>query len=74
MYQEKKTVHSCFQALSIKVGNESLLWNSMLLTHFKPMIPFYTPWKRQKIKGFLTFSGVKKGNIGMKWVKNHAVI
>ena len=28
-----------------------------LLTHFKPMFPFYTPWKRQKTRDFLTFSG-----------------
>ena len=27
------------------------------LTHFSPVSHFYTPWKRQKTKGFLTFSG-----------------
>ena len=27
------------------------------LIHFSPMSHFYTPWKRQKIYGFLTFSG-----------------
>ena len=27
------------------------------LTHFSPMPHFYTPWKRQKTYGFLTFSG-----------------
>ena len=27
------------------------------LSYFKPMFHFYTPWKRQKISGFLTFSG-----------------
>ena len=27
------------------------------LTHFWPMFPFYTPWKQQKTKGFLVFSG-----------------
>ena len=27
------------------------------LTHFSPMSHFYTPWKRQKTYGFLTFSG-----------------
>ena len=31
------------------------------LTHFRPMFPFYTPWKHHQIKGFLIFSG------GMKW-------
>ena len=28
-----------------------------ILTHFKPMLHFYTPWKRQKTRGFLTLSG-----------------
>ena len=27
------------------------------LTHFSPVSHFYTSWKRQKTKGFLTFSG-----------------
>ena len=27
------------------------------LTHFSPVSHFYTPWKRQKTKGFLTLSG-----------------
>ena len=26
-------------------------------THFSPVSHFYTPWKRQKTFGFLTFSG-----------------
>ena len=30
------------------------------LTHFSPVLHFYTPWKRQKTKGFLTFSGGKE--------------
>ena len=32
----------------------------LLLTHFSPVFHFYTPWKRQKTKGFLTFSNVIK--------------
>ena len=28
-----------------------------LLTHFSPVFQFYTRWKSQKTKGFLTFSG-----------------
>ena len=28
-----------------------------ILTHFSPVSHFYTKWKRQKTKGFLTFSG-----------------
>ena len=31
--------------------------SSILLTHFSQMSHFYTPWKRQKTKSFLTFSG-----------------
>ena len=26
-----------------------------ILTHFQPMIQFYTPWKHQKTWGFLMF-------------------
>ena len=33
------------------------------------MLYFYTPWKRQKTFVFLHFQGVKKWNIGLKWVK-----
>ena len=33
------------------------LMQKFLLTHFSPVSHFYTPWKRQKTKGFLTFSG-----------------
>ena len=29
----------------------------LLLKHFWPMFPFYTPWKQQKTKDFLVFSG-----------------
>ena len=37
------------------------------LTHFRPMFYFYTPWNRQKTKGFLTYSG----GIEMEhWSKN----
>ena len=30
------------------------------LTHFSPVSHFYTPWKRQRTFGFLTFSGGTK--------------
>ena len=36
------------------------------LTHFGPIFHFYTPWKRQKTKDFLTFSGGIE--IGLKLV------
>ena len=35
--------------------------NMYILGHFWPMLPFYTPRKHQKTKGFLVFSG------GIKW-------
>ena len=31
--------------------------NNILLTHFKSIVHFYTPQKRQKTRGFPTFSG-----------------
>ena len=37
------------------------------LTHFNPVSHFYTPWKRQKTFGFLTFSG---GMEMWHWTKN----
>ena len=47
---------SCFRRLLFTVFT---IWtsDSSLLTHFRPVFPFYTPWKRQKTSGFLTFSG-----------------
>ena len=43
------------------------IWQKFwLLTHFSPLLHFYTPWKHQETFGFLTFSGV----IEMEhWVK-----
>ena len=43
------------------------IWQKFwLLTHFRPLLHFYTPWKHQETFGFLTFSGV----IEMEhWVK-----
>ena len=37
-----------------------------LLTHFTPMFHFYTPWKCQKARGFLKFSGSIKMEHGHK--------
>ena len=31
--------------------------NPLPLTHFKPLVSFYTPWKHQKTFGFIMFSG-----------------
>ena len=38
------------------------------------LVPFWSPWKRQKRKGFLMFSVWSKGNIGKKTVNNFAQI
>ena len=42
-----------------------MLWN-ILLFPFLPNIPFWLPWKHQKTKDFLMFSGGSKGNVGKK--------
>ena len=42
----------------LKISN-SVLYTYLVyaLTHFNPTFYFFTPWKCQKIKGFLTFRG-----------------
>ena len=41
------------------------------VTHLRLMLHFYTPWKRQKTRGLLTFSeSIGLWNIGLKWVDN----
>ena len=44
--REKSNVYCC-----LRVSPD------LLLTHFSPVPHFYTPWKHQKTKRFLTFSG-----------------
>ena len=39
------------------------------LIHFRKMFQFYTPWKSQKISGFLMFSGSTEIEIDLTWVK-----
>ena len=41
---------------------------TIILNPFLPNVPFWSPWKHQKTKGFLMFSGGSKGNIGKKRV------
>ena len=41
----------------LNFGNSTFVSSDELLVHFSATIPFYTPWKRQKTKRFLTFSG-----------------
>ena len=37
-------------------GLSPYLVSMKILTHFSPVLYFYTPWKPQRIIGFLTFS------------------
>ena len=37
-----------------------------IINRFLSNVPFWSPWKHQKTKGFLMFSGGSKGNIGKK--------
>ena len=51
-----------FQKRALRfVLNDSISDYEVLLIHFRPMLPFYIPWKYQKTKGFLVFS------VGIKW-------
>ena len=54
--------------LTLKCNTESQPYTFVFWTHFSPILNFYTPWKFQKTFGFLTFSGGKKWNFGLKWV------
>ena len=40
---------------------------SFIFIHFMPLVSFYTPWKHEKVFGFLMFSGVIKVITGIKW-------
>ena len=42
---------------NFKLSSQLLFSDRWSLTHFSPVSHFYTPWKRQKTFGFLTFSG-----------------
>ena len=60
--------------------NKTIWYNHLIvlfLTHFIPMLHFYTPWKRQKTKGFIGHLNkrvyhVDKNNHNWKWysIKN----
>ena len=53
-YQNKFEIVLNKELLSYKRKKGILRW---FLTHFSPVSHFYTPWKRQKTCGFLTFLG-----------------
>ena len=44
-----------------RIFREIRKYKSKGLNNFWPMFPFYNPWKHQKTKDFLVFSG------GIKW-------
>ena len=45
------------------------------LTHFRPMFPFYTPWKRQKTRGFSdVFRGYRKRTLAWNRLTIHESI
>ena len=43
------------------LSNQQIIWLYLIsifpLTHFMPLVPFYAPWKQQKARAFLNFSG-----------------
>ena len=61
---------------SIPSSNLYYCWVRAHLSRFRPMkrASFHTSWKCHETSGFLMFSGVKKWNIGWKWVKFEYVI
>ena len=61
---EHITVFRCFQG--VEKGCTGNKWVNTII-HFRPIFPFYTPWKH-KTRGLWCFQGVQKGNIGLNWV------
>ena len=61
-----------FRILSKKI-KQKITWKqkskttTMLITNFRQMFLFYTPWT---LLFFRCVLGVKKGNIGLKWIDN----
>ena len=54
----KKNQIPCERAIKTEIHKTSIYTMFMsVLTHFSLMFHSYTPWKRKKIKGFLTFPG-----------------
>ena len=50
---------------------EVMVWTFTFLSHFSPIFQTYTSWKRQKTKGFLTFSaGIEMEHWVNIWFKS----
>ena len=69
---------SGFCMIGTSVMKELMKWSYMMVetwftiisfNPFLPNVPFWSPQKHQKTKGFLIVSGVSKRNIGKKRVK-----
>lgn len=65
----KKEVHTFFLRVLISLR---IWWDPRFnkYTNFSSMFPYCIFWKYRKTKGFLIFSWLKKGSIGLKQVKN----
>ena len=50
----KKALGDCFQILLLILSHFEQI---NPFSHFQPVFHFYTPWKHQKTRGFLVFSG-----------------
>ena len=56
-YNDTNFKHFLHAFAMTAVEAETKTNQGITLTHFSPMFHFYNLWKRQKIFGFLTFSG-----------------
>ena len=60
--------------LNFSKDSLTLIWSTHGVYDFHPFlptVPFSSPWKHQKTKGFLMFSGASKRNIGKKRIKGN---
>ena len=56
-------VWRCWWSVEDVTNSQLFIQSKLLINHFRSMFYFYTPWKRQKIWGFLTFSrGIEIGH------------
>ena len=58
---KKMMKHKAKVIMIMMLSYRQTCWNFWInkfpVTHFMPLISFYTPWKHQKTSGFLMFSG-----------------
>ena len=58
----------CGKTRTRKTPNKDTFHAVKCLNHFSPMHVFCTPWRHQKTRSFLIFSGCNKRNIRLYWV------